>query len=49
VTVWYDERRPERCTLVKGLGDAPFYPTLLVGLILAATGVAAMLGLIRVG
>ena len=49
VTVWYDAKRPERCTLVNGLGDAPFHPTLLVGLILAAAGVAAMLGLIRVG
>jgi hypothetical protein len=30
VTVWYDPRRPERCTLVKAFGDAPFYPTLSV-------------------
>jgi hypothetical protein len=49
VTVWYDAKRPERCTLVNGLGDAPFYPAISVALILAAAGVAAMLGLIRVG
>ena len=49
VTVWYDARRPERCTLLKGVGDGPFYPTLLTALILIAAGVAAMLGLIRVG
>jgi hypothetical protein len=49
VIVGYDPRQPARSTLLKGVDDAPFYPTLSVALILAAAGVAAMLGLIRVG
>ena len=45
----YDAALTSRCTLAKGAGDAPPFPTLAIALILAAAGVAAMLGLIRVG
>ena len=48
VSVYYDPNHPQRCTLVPGTEGLPISTTLVVALLIALAGIAALLGWIKV-